>query len=240
MKEGSIGSLLIRMPWKGRGCVVEVEELELVLVPGRESCLPSVGETLHSGQDQGNPFDSGNLDHDPMDSASKFASGNIHEGVKTVAKMVKWFLTSFNVKLKNLIIAFNPQLEKIGDKSEFHRTLVLRVSEIECGTCVSDDANVNPEAKGENFLGISRLTNFVKFHGAALELLQLDDDDNDPDDDVVDNIQQRRKKKREKYHESVYKSRNWILKKKERERNKGRDVRPDTKYTGRRRKMKAI
>ena len=66
--------------------------------------------------------------------------------------------------------------------------------------------------------------------------LDLDDEK----EDVVDNIQQRRKRKREKYHESVYKSRNWILKKKERERNKGRDVRPDTRYTGRRRKLKAI
>ena len=47
------------------------------------------------------------------------------------------------------------------------------------------------------------------------------------------------KEEKEK-EKSVYKSRNWILKKKERERNKGRDVRPDTKYTGRRRKMKAI
>lgn len=65
-------------------------------------------------------------------------------------------------------------------------------------------------------------------------------EDDEDENDVVDNIQQRRKRKREKYHESVYKSRNWILKKKERERNKGRDVRPDTKYTGRRRKMKAI
>jgi 18S rRNA (guanine1575-N7)-methyltransferase len=62
----------------------------------------------------------------------------------------------------------------------------------------------------------------------------------DEKEDVVDNIQQRRKRKREKYHESVYKSRNWILKKKERERNKGRDVRPDTRYTGRKRKLKSI
>ncbi len=36
----------------------------------------------------------------------------------------------------------------------------------------------------------------------------------------------------------VYKSRQWILEKKERQRRKGRTVRADTKYTGRRRKHK--
>lgn len=177
VKEGSIGSLLVKMPWKGRGCTVEVDELELVLVPSKENCSPAVSQTYHFGQDQGLPGDLGKLDHDTIDDAAKSTSGDIHEGVKTVAKMVKWFLTSFNVKIKKVIIAYDPYLEKDGNKSEFHRTLVLRISEIECGTCVSDDSNPNLEVKGESFLGISRLTNFVQFQGVVLELLQLDDGD---------------------------------------------------------------
>lgn len=177
VKEGSIGSLLVKMPWKGRGCTVEVDELELVLVPSKENCSPTVSQTYHFGQDQGLPGDLGKLDHDTIDDAAKSTSGDIHEGVKTVAKMVKWFLTSFNVKIKKVIIAYDPYSEKDGNKSEFHRTLVLRISEIECGTCVSDDSNPNLEVKGESFLGISRLTNFVQFQGVVLELLQLDDGD---------------------------------------------------------------
>ncbi|XP_024029007.1 autophagy-related protein 2 [Morus notabilis] len=178
IKEGSIGSLLVKMPWKGRGCTVEVDELELVLVPSKENCSPSISQTHHSCQDQALPDDLGKLDYNMMDNAAKSTSGDIHEGVKTIAKMVKWFLTSFNVKIKKVIIAFDPCSEKDGNKPEFHRTLVLRISEIECGTCVSEDANPNLEAKGESFLGVSRLTNFVQFQGVVLELLHLDDGNN--------------------------------------------------------------
>ena len=67
-----------------------------------------------------------------------------------------------------------------------------------------------------------------------------DDDDEEEKKEEVDYIRKRNSKKREKYHKSVYKSREWILKKKERQRKQGRDVRPDTKYTGRRRKQNGI
>ncbi|KAL5541102.1 hypothetical protein UlMin_043388 [Ulmus minor] len=174
IKEGSIGSLLVGMPWKGKGCQVEVEELELVLAPGVANDTPSVNEAHHPVRNQGLPSDFGMPDHDMGDIASKSTSRGLHEGVKTIAKIVKWFLTSFNVKIKRVIIAFDPQVGE--EKNSFcHQTLVLRISEIECGTCVSEDAN---QVKVENFLGISQLTNFVKFEGAILEFLQLDDDDN--------------------------------------------------------------
>lgn len=177
IKEGSIGSLLVKIPWKDRGCTVEVDELELVLVPSKRNYFPVVADNLHFENDEEMSHDSANLDHDMRNNTSKSMPGDIHEGVKTVAKMVKLFLTSFNVKLKKLIIAFEPHSESHGDKSALHRTFVLRISEIECGTCVSDDGNTKPEVKDESFLGISRLTNFVKFEGVALELLQLDDCD---------------------------------------------------------------
>jgi autophagy-related protein 2 len=56
--------------------------------------------------------------------------------------------------------------------------LVLRVPEIECGTCVSEDANLSSDERVENFLGISQLMNFIKFQGAVLELLKTDGVDN--------------------------------------------------------------
>ncbi|XP_022746308.1 autophagy-related protein 2-like [Durio zibethinus] len=177
IKEGSIGSLLVKMPWKGKGCQVEVDELELLLSPCLENHLSSADENCSSSDDcnhymQGNL---GQISNDVAGSAGK--SDNIHEGVKTIAKMVKWFLTSFNVKIKKLIVAYDSSLEK-DEKLGFHRTLVLRISETECGTCVSEDAGLGDEVRTHSFLGISQLTNFVKFQGAVLELLHLEDVDN--------------------------------------------------------------
>ncbi|XWS39960.1 hypothetical protein CRYUN_Cryun18bG0099200 [Craigia yunnanensis] len=177
IKEGSIGSLLVKMPWKGKGCQVEVVELELLLSPCSENHLSGADENC-SSSDDGNHYmhgDLGKFSKDVTGSAGK--SDNVHEGVKTIAKMVKLFLTSFNIKIKKLIIAFDPSLEK-DEKVGFHRTLVLRISETECGACVSEDAGLGDEYRAHSFLGISQLTNFVKFQGAVLELLHLEDVDN--------------------------------------------------------------
>jgi 18S rRNA (guanine1575-N7)-methyltransferase len=48
---------------------------------------------------------------------------------------------------------------------------------------------------------------------------------------------QRQKKKLRKSNKFQSKSKVWIFKKKEAQRSQGREVRPDTKYTGRRRKV---
>ncbi|XVF67592.1 hypothetical protein PTKIN_Ptkin10aG0133500 [Pterospermum kingtungense] len=176
IKEGSIGSLLVKMPWKGKGCQVEVDELELLLSPCSENHFSGADKNCSSNDDDNHYMqgDLGKFSNDVAGSDGK--SDNVHEGVKTIAKMVKWFLTSFNVKIKRLIVAFDPSLEK-DEKVGFHRTLVLRISEAECGTCVSEDADLG-EDRAHSFLGFSQLTNFVKFQGAVLELLNLEDVDN--------------------------------------------------------------
>ena len=92
--------------------------------------------------------------------------------------MFKCFLTSFHVKVKKLIVAFEPYFEKDEKKDGCQKTLVLRVPEIECGTFVSEDTNLSSDHGAEDFLGISHVTNFVKFQGAVLELLQTDGVDN--------------------------------------------------------------
>lgn len=69
---------------------------------------------------------------------------------------------------------------------------------------------------------------------------KLGEEDEDEEKEKVDVVQRARREKRRRYHESRYKSREWIKEKKERQRKQGRDVRPDTKYTGRKRKMKGI
>ncbi|KAB1207098.1 Autophagy-related protein 2 [Morella rubra] len=176
IKEGSIGSLMVKMPWKGEGCLVEIDELELVLAPCLKNDSPAQNETCGSVQDDKDGLHSElqKLKNELVADAAKSSSGDVHEGVKTIAKMVKRLLTSFHVKVKNLLVAYDPCLENAEKNMGSHATLVLRILETECGTCVSDDANSNG---GSNFLGISQLSNFVKFQEAILELLEVDDDD---------------------------------------------------------------
>ncbi|XAR59460.1 hypothetical protein NMG60_11015302 [Bertholletia excelsa] len=181
LKEGSIGSLLVTMPWKGKGCEIEVEELELVLAPhGGANC--QVGsETCMAREDIDCSInnDSVKLEHEKGDNFMTSASVDVHEGVKTIAKMVKWLLTSFHVKVKKLIVAFDYSLADNGKNTGFCRTLVLRIADAECGTCISEEILSNADPAVSNFLGLNQLTNFVKFEGAVLEFLQMDIMDND-------------------------------------------------------------
>ncbi|KAL4615459.1 hypothetical protein ACB092_07G126400 [Castanea dentata] len=179
IKEGSIGSLLVKMPWKGEGCVVEVDELELVVAPCMKNDSPAEDETCSSSQDgnHGLHYDLRKHEYDSVDDAAKSTSGDVHEGVKTIAKMVKWLLSSFHVKIKRLIVAFDPYLENDETNTGSHTTLVLRILETECQTCISESENSNGSARVESFLGISQLTNIIKFQEVIVELLQIDDND---------------------------------------------------------------
>ncbi|KAF8405048.1 hypothetical protein HHK36_009945 [Tetracentron sinense] len=180
VKEGSIGSLLVKIPWKGKSCQIEVDELELVLGPCAGNNLPAGAETLISSQDGKQRVSHGleKPEHEMVNNDTTSVSLDVHEGVKTIAKMVKWLLTSFHVKIKKLIVAFDPCSEKDEKRSGSHTSLVLRITETECGTSISEDASSNNDARVESFLGMSQLTNFVKFQGAIVELLQMDDVDN--------------------------------------------------------------
>ncbi|KAL1290521.1 hypothetical protein HN51_059004 [Arachis hypogaea] len=176
VKEGSIGYLLVKMPWSGKGCEVEVNELELVVSPctdvnsrgGDEACGSENNDNQHA------KYSSTRSEHEMADDSLKSTTMDVHEGVKTIAKMIKWLLTSFHLKITNAIVAFEPYLGGVEPKSECHRTLVLRISEIECGTSLAEDADSKFDV-----LGISQLTNFVKFHGAVVEFLKIDREDNE-------------------------------------------------------------
>ncbi|VVA98194.1 unnamed protein product [Arabis nemorensis] len=179
IKEGSIGSLLVKMPWKTNGCQVELDELELVLAPRLESNASSSNEASTSASTREESYNSrlglGKHENEMLVNAANSASIDVHEGVKTVAKIVKWFLTSFHVKIKNLIIAFDPDFSKEQNEASPRPTLVLRMTEIECG--ISEDRVSTNEVSPDSFLGINRLANCVKFQGAVLELLNMDDVD---------------------------------------------------------------
>ncbi|KAL7156798.1 hypothetical protein ABFS83_02G033300 [Erythranthe nasuta] len=166
---------MVTMPWKDGGCRIEVDELELVLAPRRGNVSRDEFEDCRQNKNENSASShfSRKLDNEALNSGVASASVDVHEGVKTVAKMVKWLLTSFHVKVKKLIVAFDPLQEK-GSKNGLDRILVLRISEVECGTHISEDASPGNSTAPHNFLGLSRLTNFVKFHGAVLELVNVD------------------------------------------------------------------
>ncbi|KAK9112798.1 hypothetical protein Scep_020317 [Stephania cephalantha] len=179
VREGSIGSLSVKIPRRVQNCQIELDELELVLVPRAGGDFSGGDETSSATEDRKQPFTEGSekLNHEMMNSASQSVSLDVHEGVKKIAKMVKWLLTSFRINVKNLIVAYDPCSDKDERLHGCHRALVLRISEIECGACVSEDTDANPHAQVESFLGMTRLTNFVRFEGAVFELLEMDDVD---------------------------------------------------------------
>lgn len=106
--------LLVKMPWKGKCCQVEVEDIELVIAPCTVDNFSAGAESCSSELDGNEGFvrDLWKRNHDLEEVAAKLNSTEVHEGVKTIAKMVRWFLTSFHVKFKNLIIAFDPCMER--------------------------------------------------------------------------------------------------------------------------------
>ncbi|KAL3614335.1 hypothetical protein CASFOL_042409 [Castilleja foliolosa] len=139
---------------------VEVDELEIVLAPSKNGNSSS----SHGFRRQ---------DNDTLNSGVANSSVDVHEGVKTIAKMVKWLLTRYHVKIKKLIVAFDPLLEE-ENKKGLDRILVLRISEAECGTHISEVASSSSLTKDHSFLGLSRLTNFIIFQGAVVKLLHVD------------------------------------------------------------------
>ncbi|CAI9104344.1 OLC1v1002993C1 [Oldenlandia corymbosa var. corymbosa] len=175
VKEGSIGSLMLTLPWRGDGCGIVVDELELVIAPCGENVFCDGSETCTSAQENNSYANhvSGRAEKEVATDSLRSTSVEVHEGVKTIANMVKWLLSSFQVTVKKLIVAFDPcTIEK--KSSKFCRTLVLRIAEVQCGTSISEDAHlINGDR--DNIIGLSRLTNFVKFQGAVLEFLQIDD-----------------------------------------------------------------
>ncbi|GAB2210245.1 hypothetical protein Drorol1_Dr00015507 [Drosera rotundifolia] len=171
-REGSIGSLLVKVPWNCKDCLVEVDELELVLMPSGDDTLCCDNERCDSIKDD--PI-SNQLEKDDVAFMSTTSSIDVHEGVKVIAEMVKWLLASFHVKIKNIIVALDPLFQRHDMIKESLRNAVFRIAEVECGTSFSGS---DDESNGGDFLGIDMLTNFLTFRGAILELLLVDDTEN--------------------------------------------------------------
>lgn len=170
MKEGSIKSLLVRIPLllnMRDCCEIVVEDLELVLAASVSSEDPS-GDTecSVSGSNTDDTQKSVQAKRNESDGnqCSTSASRDVDKGVQRIANAVTCFLTNFNIKLKNSYVVFDPQNSLDNKVPEFNRSLVFRIKETEFGTNLSTD-------------GIIKLHNFVTFHEAVIEFLKMDDVD---------------------------------------------------------------
>ncbi|KAL9275212.1 Autophagy-related protein [Drosera capensis] len=172
VREGSIGSLLVKVPWNCKDCLVEVDELELVLMPSGGDTFCCDNERCDSIKDD--PI-SNQLEKDDVAFMSTTSSIDVHEGVQVIAEMVKWLLASFHVKIKNIIVALDPLFQRHDMIEESLRNAVFRITEVECGTSFSGS---DDKSNGGDFLGIDMLTIFLTFRGAVLELLLVDDTEN--------------------------------------------------------------
>ncbi|PKA52577.1 hypothetical protein AXF42_Ash001558 [Apostasia shenzhenica] len=177
LKEGSIASLSIKIPWKLRNCQIEINELELVLAPFIGNKI-QLTDNFPSSTDDDKYLS--RLGSDKIEMGTELGNRgsafvDIHEGVKTIAKVVKWFLTSFYVRLNNLIVAFDPCLDMDKNVLPLNRSLVLRITEIEFGTCPSEEIDKLSILKSGCLLGMAKLTNFMKFEGAVVEVLMMNE-----------------------------------------------------------------
>lgn len=177
LREGSIASLSIKIPWRLQNCQIELEELELVLAPfiGSKNHVSNSCSMSSSADKQHMSFGPDKIEPGDGRETSGSVSLDIHEGVKTIAKIVKWLLTSFHIRLKNLIVAFDPCLEVNENRLPVNKSLVLRIAETEFGTFLSEDVDKVHIPKSDCLLGMAKLTNFVKFEGAMVEVLTMTD-----------------------------------------------------------------
>lgn len=168
LKEGSIKSLLVRFAAR---CEIVVEELELVLAP---SVASEVDDVHTECSVSGSTSDTQTLlktqrNESDSNQCSTSVSRDVDEGVKRIAYAVKKFLTSFNIKLKNVYVVFDPQISLNSRLPETSRSLVFRINEVEFGT---------------QHGGGLKLDNFLTFREAVIEFLKMDDVDallqNDP------------------------------------------------------------
>ncbi|KAL8060572.1 hypothetical protein ABFS82_02G033600 [Erythranthe guttata] len=132
LKEGSIQSIKITFPWKDRGnCRIEVDGIDLVLAPRRVKILSP----------------------DKLDA-------DVGDGVdKTIDTMVQRIGSSYDVKVRNLTVAFDPLLEEEkGNTASTGRISVFQISEAKCEARISD----------------SSISTVVNYEGVVLQVLNVD------------------------------------------------------------------
>ncbi|KAJ0983625.1 hypothetical protein J5N97_011880 [Dioscorea zingiberensis] len=137
----------MKIPWKLKNCQIEVEELELVLAP-------NVGNKMLGNADCCNLSHDGEqhmrIDADKLGEQSRrthrVAPMDIHEGVKTIAKMRQMASYKLPCQTKNLIIAYDPSPWMRRERNHHH---IVRLSWFFCAPFKQDNTR-----KREAFLRI--------------------------------------------------------------------------------------
>ncbi|KAG9450917.1 hypothetical protein H6P81_010882 [Aristolochia fimbriata] len=182
IKEGSIGSLMVKFTWKEKSCQIELEDLELVLAPSPGGSSPLDADSKCTpGKDSKQDFGTGieNPKHETVYDGIGSVS-LVGDGVNKIFEKLGWLLTIFHIKFRNLFIVFDPSpkngeirvsQEKGAKMSETKRVLVFRVAEVEFDTCFcKEDGCSESETRADS---TTRLMNFVSFQDAVIELLHI-------------------------------------------------------------------
>ncbi|XP_031482681.1 autophagy-related protein 2 isoform X1 [Nymphaea colorata] len=185
VKDGSIGSLSVKIPWNVSNCEVEIKDLEIVLSQQSVEEVPGAVEHMRSHRVE-KPSISGSrvkISDSRIHQDATFTPSDVHEGVKTIANLVKCLLSNFHVKVNNLLVALDPNPKKAGKTSHIYRIMVFHITELAYGTCLSESVQTHSDSgsQSDGFLGMTKLTNFVTFHGATVELLQVIDEESQSD-----------------------------------------------------------
>lgn len=189
IKEGLIGSISIRIPWKALAaekCEINVEDFELVLVPRTEFKTSSSYEECSTSEVCSSASPS-RLNSEQVEGCGIHANGGstylgVQDGVKMIAKMVERLLLGLHVKIKNLIIAFEQATEtcRVESSCQSQSILALRVLQTEYGTDVSGDACESAGLHPDNVTGFVMLTKVINFYGVTVDLYDVIDKDAQP------------------------------------------------------------
>jgi autophagy-related protein 2 len=196
IKEGWIGSVRAKIPWKvltTESCEIEVDELKLVIGPRpqfeeNDSSIPApaVGDDLRFAEGSQHPLD---VDTSGLGATAGGAYMGVDDGVRMIAKMVERVLLGLRVKVSKLIIVFEEQVESVkngfsGDvdiqrptqhvKSP-HSLLIVRVECLDYGVeGPQNDLEETVQAMSGTEPGL--LVKVVKFKGATVEVVEVEDE----------------------------------------------------------------
>ncbi|CAN6439012.1 unnamed protein product [Victoria cruziana] len=185
IKDGSIGSLSVKIPWNVSNCEVEIKDLEIMLSPKSVETIPGAAEHMpsHRVEKQSVSGSRVKIGDSRIHQDAGFTPSDVHEGVKTIANLVKSLLSNFHVKVNNLLVALDPNQRKPGKTSHVYSIMVFRITELAYGTGLSESAQTHLDSGSQldGVLGLTKLTNFVTFRGATVEFLQLIDEEGQSD-----------------------------------------------------------
>lgn len=193
IKEGFIGSISIKIPWKALAaekCEINVEELELVLVPRTEAKTSSNSEECSTSEVYSSTTSS-RLNSEQVEGCGVPANGGytylgVQDGVKMIAKMVERLLLGLHIKIRSVIIVFEQATDtcstNLGVESscQSQSILALRVLQTEYGTDVSGDACESAGLHPDNATGHVMLTKIINFHGVTVDLYDVVEKDTKP------------------------------------------------------------